>query len=79
MKVKANSLLGWVIHIAFAVLMGWFIGYTLIPGVASILFAVAAPEWIRIALSVGCGAFYLYLYRSGFDTAFPFKNGGWLK
>ncbi len=79
MQIKTNSPLGWIIHIVVSALMGWFFGFCVISGVISLLFAQATPEWIRVVLAIAVGGSYLYCYRKGVDTAFPFKNGGWLK
>lgn len=79
MKIRKNSVLGWTIHIGFAALMGWFMGYLVIPGTIALAFDVMSPEWVRIGLGIVIGAFYLYCYRKDIDTAFPFKNGGWLR
>jgi hypothetical protein len=79
MKVKVNSPLGWLIHILFAALMGWFVGYLLIPALAFNLLHHLLSIAVRLVITGAVGALFLYAFRTGMDTAFPFKNGGWLR
>ena len=79
MQIRKNSVLGWTIHITLSALMGWFLGYMLIPGIGANIFGFVLPILIRVALGIGIGATYLFCYRNDIDTAFPFKNGGWLR
>ncbi len=78
MQIKKNSVLGWIIHIAYSALLGWFFGYLMIPAILTSVFALVVGTVIQIVLGIVIGGTYLYALRSGFDLAFPFKNGGWL-
>lgn len=78
MKIEKNSKLGWLIHLAYSALMGWFVGYMLIPGVLALVFALVLGTIVKVVIGAAAFALYLYALRSGFDLANPFKNGGWL-
>jgi len=79
MRIRKNSLLGWTIHILVAATMGWIFGYMLLPGISAQVFNFILPILARMTLGVTIGVLYLYCFRNDIDTAFPFKNGGWLK
>jgi hypothetical protein len=77
-SVPTAGLLAWIIHILVASLMGWFVGSILIPGSILALTGLVLPLAAKLPLGIGIGVFYLYAFRAGVDTAFPFRNGGWL-